>query len=456
MGRIIYPAKLRVIAIIAVFAFISGTLTSCPSPANHPPVLDTIGDKKISAGNVLEFTVRATDPDNDSLTFTISNLPPKATFDNTTGIFTFKPETAGSYPGVSFSVTDGKAIVSQSITITVLPGKPGLPTPAGEGFLPLPLFYYGDVTPDIEPIILKIKPQYLIINPSHGLWGEITKQSPNVFLDISVYKAAGIKVIGYVTAGYQGRQSGGDIDPKWYTLEMNKKLIKDMAEIDHVDGVFFDECSAFPDDEGKKYLKELTDFAHSYGLITWGNVGSALFSPWFFTDGGFDLVHSNENWYGQNLTEVQRNWGNRISVTGFHNDYNVNDAFDLTVRAWRKGLAYCSIYNLEYHSLPSWSVEYAEKLRQYQLSPDEYQLPVESVNTTGIVVSAPSSSGASNEYNLMLKIVSTTVPGLSPGQEVWCGATTIDFPDLLTVGTTISGNLDHSHGWWIIKSADGR
>ena len=201
--------------------------------------------------------------------------------------------------------------------------------PPDKGILPLVLFYYGDATPDVDPIIIGIRPQYLVTNPSHGLWGEISGHSPKVFQDISAYKAADIKIIGYLTAGYEGTQSGGKIEPKWYSLEMNKKLIRDMAEIDHVDGIFFDECSAFPDDKGKKYLKELTDFAHSYGLITWGNVGGALFSPWFFTDGGFDLVHSNENWHGQNLSQIQSKWGDRISVTGFHSGYTVQDALNL-------------------------------------------------------------------------------------------------------------------------------
>ena len=74
-------------------------------------------------------------------------------------------------------------------------------------------------------------------------------------------------------------------------------------------------------------------------------------------------------------------------------------------------------------------------------------------NTTGVVASKPVASGGANEYNLNLQISSTTVAGLTAGQQVWCAATTIDFPNLLTVGAILTGNLDNSPGWWTFKAA---
>jgi len=72
-------------------------------------------------------------------------------------------------------------------------------------------------------------------------------------------------------------------------------------------------------------------------------------------------------------------------------------------------------------------------------------------NTTGIVASLPVLSGAANEYNLYLKITSTTVSGFKVGQQVWLAASATEYPNLLTVGSTISGNLNNSPGWWVIK-----
>lgn len=236
-------------------------------------------------------------------------------------------------------------------------------TGRGKNLLPLAVFFYGAHTPAIDRRILNARPRYTIINSLHGLWGRISSES--VMQDISIYKAAGIKVIGYLTSGYESQGSRGKIDPRWYTIEMNRKLIKNMAEIEKVDGVFIDECSSFPNPSSRHYLKTLTDLAQSYNLITWGNVGAAQFDSWFFSKGGFDLMHSNENWQGQDLSPVQRDWGHRISVTGFNPGYTAQYACNLTTNAWQKGLAYCYICGTGYDSLPAWFEEYINLLRNY-------------------------------------------------------------------------------------------
>jgi hypothetical protein len=74
-------------------------------------------------------------------------------------------------------------------------------------------------------------------------------------------------------------------------------------------------------------------------------------------------------------------------------------------------------------------------------------------NTSGVVASKPAASGGGNEYNLYLQVSSTTVAGLITGQQVWCAASTTDFPTLLTVGAAVTGNLDNSAGWWIFKAS---
>ena len=106
------------------------------------------------------------------------------------------------------------------------------------------------------------------------------------------------KLSRYITAGYEGTHSDGNISAQWYSLDTNEQLIKNMAELDGVNGVFIDECSAFPDQSEKNYITALTGLAHSLGLLTWGNVGEADFDSWYFTAGGFDLMQLNEDWHG--------------------------------------------------------------------------------------------------------------------------------------------------------------
>jgi hypothetical protein len=226
------------------------------------------------------------------------------------------------------------------------------------------LIFYGIHTPLIDARILSVKPQYVIINAPHGLWSEIS--GTDIFQNMAAYKTAGIKIIGYITAGYEESGSKGSLDRKWYTLGTNQTLIRKMAEIDRVDGVFIDECSAFPGASSRTYLKTLTDLAHSYGLITWGHVGQAEFDTWFFTKGGFDLMQSNEDWCGQRLSQVQRDWGNWISVAGLKPGCTAQAAFDLTVKAWQQGLTYCYITDSGYTALPLWLEDYARLLRDYE------------------------------------------------------------------------------------------
>ncbi len=92
---------------------------------NHAPCLDPIGSRIASEGQLLQFTISATDPDPaDALTFDAGNLPEGAAFDPTTATFSWTPETrqAGTYEDVKFSVTDdGEPSKSdeERITLTV-------------------------------------------------------------------------------------------------------------------------------------------------------------------------------------------------------------------------------------------------------------------------------------------------------------------------------------------------
>ena len=107
---------------------------SNPPPENHPPVLDDIGTKNVIAGQPLQFTISAADPDGDVLINTTGELPLGATFDIKTGEFTWTPTTAGTFE-VTFIVSDGKlndskvviiivSAVTQPLTITSLKAKP--------------------------------------------------------------------------------------------------------------------------------------------------------------------------------------------------------------------------------------------------------------------------------------------------------------------------------------------
>ncbi|MBE0479388.1 MAG: S8 family serine peptidase [Dehalococcoidia bacterium] len=105
----------------SVFPGKTSTVNFGLNSLNRAPVLSPIGDKAADAGQLLQFTVSATDPDGDSLTYSAGNLPAGSTFNALSRTFSWTPRTdqAGTYPGVTFTVSDGRLSDSEAITITV-------------------------------------------------------------------------------------------------------------------------------------------------------------------------------------------------------------------------------------------------------------------------------------------------------------------------------------------------
>ncbi len=91
---------------------------------NHAPVLAPIGNKTAFVGQLLRFTVNASDADHDSLNFTAANLPQNAQFvdhGNGTATFSWTPAQgqAGIFKDVYFEVSDGMRKDFENINITV-------------------------------------------------------------------------------------------------------------------------------------------------------------------------------------------------------------------------------------------------------------------------------------------------------------------------------------------------
>ena len=90
---------------------------------NFSPVLDAVGTQYVNEGQLLEFTLSATDPDaDDILTFSAGSLPSGANLDSETRLFSWTPgfDAAGGY-SVSFAVTDdGSPNLTNSKTATII------------------------------------------------------------------------------------------------------------------------------------------------------------------------------------------------------------------------------------------------------------------------------------------------------------------------------------------------
>ncbi len=97
----------------------SETITITVNNVNRAPVLGAIADQSVNENTLLSFLVNATDPDGQTLAYSVSGLPTGAVFASQTFTWTPSYDQAGNYQ-VTFTADDGQAQDSETITITVI------------------------------------------------------------------------------------------------------------------------------------------------------------------------------------------------------------------------------------------------------------------------------------------------------------------------------------------------
>ena len=97
------------------------TIDSTIQIGSWTPVLGSIGDQSGTEGQLLSFTIQASDPNGDPLTYSASNLPTGASFDPITRVFSWVPAVGqnGTYENIHFEVSDGRYSDAEDITITI-------------------------------------------------------------------------------------------------------------------------------------------------------------------------------------------------------------------------------------------------------------------------------------------------------------------------------------------------
>jgi len=97
--------------------FIAFLFTGC-FLFNIPPVIESEPVTTAKEGAVYTYDVEATDPNEDTLTYSLTVNPTGMTINSTTGVISWTPTTAGSFD-VTVEVSDGNRSATQSFTITV-------------------------------------------------------------------------------------------------------------------------------------------------------------------------------------------------------------------------------------------------------------------------------------------------------------------------------------------------
>ena len=107
-----------------------GTTTSSNVRTNAAPTISGAPPTGVMAGTLYQFRPSTSDPDGDTLTYTVSNRPPWAAFDRTNGRLQGIPGTsdARSYQNIVISVTDGEATASLK-AFSIVVADPNAPAP---------------------------------------------------------------------------------------------------------------------------------------------------------------------------------------------------------------------------------------------------------------------------------------------------------------------------------------
>ncbi|MEK6950969.1 MAG: putative Ig domain-containing protein [Nanoarchaeota archaeon] len=136
-------------------------VTNVQPATNNPPVITAPDDQTVNEGELLSFSVTATDQDNDPLIFSVQNLPAGANFDAVARQFTWMPGFAqGGIYVVTFVVSDGKVggIDAEAVLINVVDVPqpqpvPGCTDPAATNFNPDATQNDGSCTYPPQPVL---------------------------------------------------------------------------------------------------------------------------------------------------------------------------------------------------------------------------------------------------------------------------------------------------------------
>jgi hypothetical protein len=97
---------------------------------NRAPIFAAVGPQQILEHATTTFTVSATDPDGNSVTLSASGMPSGATFNTSTGVFSWTPgyPTAGVYTPTFTATDNGSPVATSSIDVVITVGSNPTPT----------------------------------------------------------------------------------------------------------------------------------------------------------------------------------------------------------------------------------------------------------------------------------------------------------------------------------------
>ena len=105
-------------------------ITITVGDVNRVPIFAAVGPQQVLEHDTLTFTVAATDPDGNAVTLSASDMPSRATFNTSTGVFSWTPggSTAAVYTPTFIATDNGSPVASSSVDVVITVGSN--PTPS--------------------------------------------------------------------------------------------------------------------------------------------------------------------------------------------------------------------------------------------------------------------------------------------------------------------------------------
>jgi Putative Ig domain len=151
--------------------------TSSSSTANRAPTISGTPSTSATVGQVYSFQPSASDPDGNTLAFSIQNKPSWATFSTTTGRLSGTPGATGTFGNIVIRVTDGSLSASlPAFTISVtsassnsaptISGTPAASVTAGQAYSFQPSA--TDANGDVLTFSIQNRPSWATFSPTTG------------------------------------------------------------------------------------------------------------------------------------------------------------------------------------------------------------------------------------------------------------------------------------------------
>ena len=225
-------------------AFTITVTSSSSSTLNRAPTISGSPAASVTAGQAYNFQPSASDPDGDTLSFSIQNKPTWATFNATTGRLSGTPSTSqtGIYGNIVIKVSDGQlstSLAAFSITVTsatnsapTISGSPSTSVAAGQTYSFQPSA--SDADGDVLTFSIQNRPSWATFSPTTGrLAGTPSASQAGVYgnIVISVTDGKATRSLASFSITVTSTAAGGTVSLSWQapTRNTDGTLITNLA-----------------------------------------------------------------------------------------------------------------------------------------------------------------------------------------------------------------------------------